>query len=165
MLVAIPGIFAAVLLAGWLSPGPVAVSPVTVLLSLVKFILGAIPEEIGWTAFATETAVPVLGITGAGLVIGAVWAVWHWIPWYVLQGRPFGWVAGMTVLTILVRIIMVLIWARGGRSLSAAILTHAALNTAFTLTPGQGAGVNIWLVAVFLLPVLLLLRRMTDESA
>lgn len=44
----------------------------------VVFYIGAIPEEVGWSSYATAPLVGRLGVLGAGGAIGAVWEVWHW---------------------------------------------------------------------------------------
>jgi membrane protease YdiL (CAAX protease family) len=52
------------------------------------FFFGAILEEVGWTGYATEPLQERYGVFGAGLMIGAVWALWHIVPWWIVLGTP-----------------------------------------------------------------------------
>jgi hypothetical protein len=74
------------------------------------FFINAIPEEIGWTGYATEPLQKRYGVFGAGLIIGVVWAPWHVAMWWVGDG----WegqddvlaVAGQAASVILLRVVM-----------------------------------------------------------
>lgn len=105
---------------------------------LLYFAGGAL-EEIGWTGYATPPLQERFGIVGAGIIIGGVWAVWHLVPWSIIQGHPMHWLAGQTLLTILMRIVMGWIYAYGGRSLFLAIVFHAAINVSYSFFPNGGS--------------------------
>jgi uncharacterized protein len=117
---------------------PLALAPAIFAL----YFSGAIFEEIGWTGYATEPLQRQFGIIGAGSIIGAVWAGWHIVPWWLGQGHPLWWVASQAVLTVVLRIVMGWIYAKGGRSLFLAILFHATINTAYSLFPNGGSHYN-----------------------
>jgi membrane protease YdiL (CAAX protease family) len=114
---------------------PFAETPVL----FVAFFFGAIFEEIGWTGYATEPLQKRYGVFGAGLMIGAVWALWHIVPWWIVQGRPIAWVAGQALATVAMRLAMGWIYACGGRSLFLATVFHAMINTTFILFPNNGS--------------------------
>lgn len=106
------------------------------------YFFGAIFEEIGWTAYATEPLQSEFGILGAALIIGSIWAGWHIVPWWLGQGHPLWWVASQAALTVEMRIVMGWIYARGGKSLFLAILFHAMINTSYSLFPNGGSHYN-----------------------
>lgn len=111
---------------------PLLASPVI----FVVFFVGAVFEEIGWTAYATETLQRRHGVVGAGLIIGAVWAIWHIVLW-LGQGHTAWWVLAQTLAVLTMRIIMGWIYARGGRSLFLAIVFHAMINTSSMVSYGS----------------------------
>jgi uncharacterized protein len=106
------------------------------------YFFGAIFEEIGWTGYATGPLQREFGIMGAGSIIGAVWAGWHIVPWWLGQGHPLWWVVSEAALTAEMRIVMGCVYAIGGRSLFLAILFHATINTAYSLFPDGGSHYN-----------------------
>lgn len=117
------------------------------------YFFGAIFEEIGWTAYATEPLQRRYGVLGAGLAIGTVWALWHVPPWWLGQGHALTWVIGQFVATVAMRVIMGWIYAHGGRSLFSAILFHAMINTSYSLFPNQGLYYDPPIAAVILVAV------------
>jgi membrane protease YdiL (CAAX protease family) len=60
------------------------VSWVFVFLSLVYS--GPLTEEFGWRGFATRHLLPQLGVPKVGLLVGAIWSVWHY-PLLFLNGQ------------------------------------------------------------------------------
>ncbi len=117
----------------------------------VGFFFGAIFEEIGWTAYATGPLQCQFGVWGAGFIIGAMWASWHILPWWLVQGHSLWWVAGQVALTIELRLLMGWVYAKGGRSLFLALLIHASGNTAYALFPNGGSHYNPALAAAAVL--------------
>jgi uncharacterized protein len=145
-------------------PAKIAVAWEQLPLMFVVYMLGAIPEEIGWTGYATEPLQRRFGILGAGVIIGCVWASWHLVPWW--QVHTFGWVAGQFACTVLMRVAMGWLYARGGTSLGLAVLFHAMINVTYSLFPNAGSHYNPSVVAIALtlmsfvvLPGLLVRRR------
>jgi len=91
----------------------------------LPLVLGAWLEEFGWSAYATERLVPAYGALRAGLFIGAVWSIWHYLP--LLQiNRPPVWIAWWTLGTVAMRVILVGIYLRGGRTVWVPTLFHAS---------------------------------------
>lgn len=135
-------------------------------LMLLLYLPGAAFEELGWTGYATRPLQARFGVVGAGLLIGVVWAAWHVIPWAIFQGHTWVWVAGQCVATILMRLIMGVIYKRGGGSLALATLFHAIYNVAFSITPGNGAGYDPWLFSLALVgPVIVLFWKKPEIAA
>jgi uncharacterized protein len=130
-------------------PLPTVISVPLVRLPMIfaVFFVGAVLEEIGWTGYATEPLQQQSGILGAGITIGAVWALWHLVPWWLGQAHPLTWVCGQTLATIAMRIVMGWIYAFGGRSLLLAVLFHTMINTSYSLFPNGGSHYNPWAVA------------------
>src|SRR5512146_2407934 len=55
-------------------------SPWTALVLLVGFFIAGLGEELGWSGYATDPLQERFGAFRASLIIGVVWAVWHFIP-------------------------------------------------------------------------------------
>jgi membrane protease YdiL (CAAX protease family) len=123
---------------------PFALTPVL----FATYFIGAVFEEIGWTGYVTEPLQRRYGILGAGLVIGAVWALWHVVPWWLGQGHEPRWVLGEVALTLVLRVIMGWIYAKGGKSLFLAIVFHSMINTTFSLFPNGGTHYDPAVMAV-----------------
>lgn len=115
---------------------------------LLLYLLGAVLEEVGWTGYATAPLVRRLGLLGAGLVIGAVWASVHWVPWMVMGHGPSDIIA-MTASTMLLRLLITWVYVRGGYSLPLAVVLHAGSNTAQTYPTGLAdSDPSIWLLGI-----------------
>ena len=135
--------------------GPTPSLPVMLLIVGV-FWIGAIFEELGWTAFATKPLQKRHGIFVAGLILGIVWTSWHVIP-YIQMGRATDWIIFQCIATVGNRIIMGYIFAHSNQTTSPALFYHAALNFMPEFLPGVYASYNpmvhtilVWLVVIFL---------------
>lgn len=117
---------------------PWAMAPVYFL----AFVIGAIPEEIGWSGYASGPLARRRGVVAAGVIVGLAWAAWHWIP-YIVEGRGLSWVVGQTLLTIGFRILMVWVFVRGGGSTLLACVIHALTNVV-SLYPSGFAESHPW---------------------
>ena len=140
------GTAAAAVAAGTLTGGPqpdwqellrFVHDPVQSLQLIVFFLLfGPIPEEPGWRGYALDRLVSRYDKIVASLILGLVWAVWHWPMFYIggsLLARRFepgtllfwlGWfvpVLGRTV-------IFTRVFYGTGRSILAVILLHFLFN-------------------------------------
>ena len=122
-------------------------------LMIMVYVIGAVFEEIGWTAYATEPLQERHGVLGGGIVIGLVWALWHVVPWWFGQRHALSWVAGQAAATVLTRVIMGFIYARCGRSLFLAIIFHAMINISYSLFPNSGSHYNPIVLASVLMPI------------
>ncbi len=129
--------FAIMRLTGGDIPLPqIAVLPTLVLAAM--FVAGAIGEELGWSGYAIEPMQRRLGALPASLLLGALWAVWHFVP-LIEVGRSVEWIAWWSLGTVAARIIMVWLYNRTGRSVFALVLYHASSNLCWQLFPVHGS--------------------------
>ncbi|MBG0817553.1 type II CAAX prenyl endopeptidase Rce1 family protein [Planomonospora sp. ID82291] len=135
-------------LTGTAVPDPRIPLAPTLLLAL-GFFLGALCEELGWSGYATRPLRERWGTAGAGLVLGAVWAVWHWVPLLQVQ-RSVSWIAWWSLGTVAARVIMVWLFDHMGRSVLAMTLFHMTLNVAWQLFPVNGSHFDMPLVATLM---------------
>lgn len=125
--------FAAMRGLGWPVPLPQWDAGRSVALALV-FLVAALGEELGWTGYALEPLQRRRGALAAALVIGAVWAAWHVVA--LLQAhRALDWIAWWSLATVAMRVVMVWLYDRAGRSLFAVALFHASGNLAWQIAP------------------------------
>ncbi|TLF54218.1 CPBP family intramembrane metalloprotease, partial [Nonomuraea sp. KC401] len=82
-------------------------------LLVVVFFLAAACEEAGWTAFATDPLNGRLGPLRTGLLLGAVWGVWHFVP-LVQAGHSAAWIAWWFLGTVAARVVIVWFYLKGG---------------------------------------------------
>lgn len=99
------------------------------------FGVAAVFEEVGWSGLALDAMQERLSPVVAGLVLGAIWAAWHYVP-LVQAGRSVGWIAWWTVFTVALRMILVTLYNGTGRSVPITVVCHAAANVA-TVTFGD----------------------------
>lgn len=131
------------------------------LVACVAYFAAAALEEVAWTGYCTAPLQERFGIVGASIIIGSVWAAWHFIPWIVIQGHAAIWVAGQTAITILMRILMGYIYAHGGQSLFLATLCHATINVSFSAFPNNGSHYDPVVVALVLTAGMLMTAGLT----
>jgi len=112
----------------------------------VAYVVAAVGEEIGWTAFVLPRLEPVTGELVAGLTIGAVWGLWHVVP-YVEAGHTAGWVLGQWVFSVVFRVLLVRLALWQGGSMWPVVAAHASYNLAWSLSPDAGAGYDPWIAA------------------
>jgi membrane protease YdiL (CAAX protease family) len=106
-----------------------AVALPSLLVMSAVFLVAAVSEELGWTGFATDVLQRRRSQLVTGLVIGAVWAIWHWIP-LLSAGRSAWWIAWWTVFTVASRVLIVRFYNRSGRGVPVAVVFHAMTNVA-----------------------------------
>lgn len=117
-------------------------------LMFLLYLLGAIPEEVGWTYYLTDKLADSLGNGFSGVIIGLFWGLWHVLPWS--WAHPPSWIAGMMLLNVLMRTCMVFAYREGGKSLFSMILFHAMINVSMSVYPNQGSHMNPWMFSAFL---------------
>ncbi len=102
------------------------------------FLVGAIGEELGWSGYATEPLISMLGLFGGTLLLGAVWALYHVVP--LLQAhRSLAWIGWWALGTLALRFIIAWFYLSAGRSVFVASLVHMAGNVAWQLFPVHGS--------------------------
>lgn len=102
------------------------------------FYVGALGEELGWTAYALDPLQAGLGPLRAALLLGVIWAVWHLVP-FVEAGRDWRWIAWHAASMPATRVIMLWVYRRGRGSVAVVASYHAADNTAAFLFPVWGS--------------------------
>lgn len=120
------------------------------ILFAVLFFIGAIGEELGWTGFVTDPLQQRFGALNAALVIGAVWAIWHIIP-YIQTHRTATWILWQCVGTVALRIIMVWIYNNTNKSFFAVIVCHTTINMSEYLFPNNGSHYNPFYFGIILM--------------
>lgn len=98
-----------------------------IIIFFVIFFIGAIGEEIGWSGFIKKPMIKKYGALKAGLGIGFVWAIWHFIP-YIQMNKAISWIIIQSICTILQRIIMVWLFQNNNQSLFLMSLFHSMVN-------------------------------------
>lgn len=115
---------------------------------LLVYLAGAVLEEVGWTGYATDPLVDRVGMVGASLVIGVVWASVHWLPWAVM-GHGASHIIAMTASTLILRLLITWAYVRGGGCLPLAVVLHAGSNAAQTYPSGLAESDPwVWLLAM-----------------
>lgn len=110
--------------------GPaVNLAPATVATALAAYLVAAAAEELGWTAFATEPLQRRLPGLAAALLLGGVMVAFHVVP-LLEHGRSAAWIGWWALSTVAARVLTVWLFNAGGGSVVAAVLFHAAMNTA-----------------------------------
>ncbi|MCP4203361.1 MAG: CPBP family intramembrane metalloprotease [bacterium] len=117
------------------APIPAALTPAAALpVVFVFFFILAAGEEVGWMGYAFEPMQAQGGALRASLVLGMIWAVWH-VPFFVFM-MPDPVILVAQVLTLVgTRVLAAWIFNNTGKSVFAAILFHAADNTALVTLP------------------------------
>jgi hypothetical protein len=105
--------------------------------SLVLFFIAAAGEELGWMGYAIDPLQERWSALGAAIILGAVWAIWHIIP-YIQAHQTANWIFWQCLATMATRIIMVWLYNNTGKSVFAAILFHAIYNTITLVFPNYG---------------------------
>lgn len=116
-----------------LTPWTLSVIPL-----FIVFFISALGEEIGWTGYVTEPLVGRWGTMIGGSVLGAVWAVIHFIP-LTQAHRSVEWIAWWSLGTICYRVIMTWLYIHSERSLFGTAVFHAMINLSWQLFPNQGS--------------------------
>ena len=103
-------------------------------------------EEIGWRGYALPRLAARLGLGGASLVVGMIWAVWH-LPLFFMAGTDS---AGQSFPLYLLAVTPIsvaiawLYWKTDG-SLLLVMLMHASINNTTGLVPGYLPGAtDVW---------------------
>jgi uncharacterized protein len=129
-------------------PAPQA-SALTALVMFVVLFIFAVGEEVGWMGYAIDPMQQRWTALQASLLLGSVWAVWHFIPLLQL-GRSLFWLAGWCVSTLALRILIVWLYNNTGGSVFATILFHTMFNLSTFLFPNRGSHYDPWVTGSIL---------------
>jgi membrane protease YdiL (CAAX protease family) len=105
---------------------------------LVLFMVGALGEELGWTGYVLDRLQAQLGTLQSALLLGGVWAIWHWIALAQAHRSP-AWIAWWSLGAVSARIIMVWLYNQTGRSVFGIVALHAISNTCWQSFPVRGS--------------------------
>src|SRR5450631_902505 len=121
------------------TPVPAPKIPILATLTLsAVFFIGAVGEELGWSGYAIEPMQSRWGALRASLLLGAVWAVFHFVA-LAQAHRSVEWIAWWSIGTVSARVIMVWIYNHTGKSVFGAVLFHAASNVSWQTFPIHGS--------------------------
>jgi CAAX protease family protein len=114
---------------------------------------GQAGEEIGWRGYALPRLTTRMGLAGASVLLGVIWAAWHlplfFIPRTDLTGQSFPFF--LLAVTPLSTAIAWLYWRTNG-SLLLTMLMHAAINNTTGIVPsGNTGGTNPWILRTSLI--------------
>ena len=129
--------FGALHLLGVYLPDP-QFSLVTALTLFGIFFIAALAEELGWSGYAIEPLQDRFGALWAALLLGVVWAVWHFIPLLEAQ-RSLSFIGWWSLGTVATRVIITWLYNNTGRSVFVAALFHAMINLTWQLFPIDGS--------------------------
>jgi uncharacterized protein len=110
----------------------------TILALFVGFFIGALGEELGWSGYAIDPLQARFGALWGALLIGVVWAVWHYIGLLEVH-RSLMFIAWWSLGTVAARVIIVWLYNNTGRSVFVATLFHAMINLTWQLFPINGS--------------------------
>jgi membrane protease YdiL (CAAX protease family) len=113
-------------------------SLITTLVLFALFFVAALSEELGWAGYVTDPLQDRFSALGGSLLLGVVWAVWHFIPLWEAQ-RSLAWVAWWSLGTVTARVIITWLYNNTGRSVFVATLFHTMMNLTWQLFPTNGA--------------------------
>jgi len=109
------------------------ISPILIVLFLGIFIRPSLVEEIGWRGFALPRMQERFGALGASLLLGLLWALWHFHP----VNFPFykDWMLWFLLMSVCVSVIYTWIYNNTDGSILLAALFHAASNFSEYIVP------------------------------
>ncbi|MCO1656504.1 CPBP family intramembrane glutamic endopeptidase [Pseudonocardia humida] len=115
-------------------PADLAPPSVPVLLStpinfVLIFVLAGLGEEFGWRGFALPRLQERHGSVRASVVVGLLWAVWHYPKILVEYGGPTATLAWFTVGVVAASVVYAWLFDATGGSVLLVALMHAAENT------------------------------------
>lgn len=98
-------------------------------------------EEIGWRGFALPRLSQRLGLAGASVLLGVIWACWH-LPFFFVQGADtYGQSFPMYLLQVTaLSVAMAWLYAHTNGSLLLVMLMHSAINQTKDLVPSAVPG-------------------------
>ncbi len=141
-------------LAGLPLPDPISIPLLLAPIFFLMFFIGDAGEELGWSGVAIDPLQKRWGALKASLILGAVWAIWHAIP-FVQTGNPPMWIVWKSLSVVAIRVLIVWVYNNTGRSVFAAILIHDMTNVSEFLFPNYGShydpfvgGLITWLAVI-----------------
>lgn len=128
------------------------------------FFLGAVGEEIGWQSYAYPALAGGHSALTAALTVGVAWALWHVIP-FVLMELSAIWIFWQSFGMVFMRIIIVWLVVNTGQSILIAVQFHMMSNSVWGVFPDFAPWYDpkvMWLV--LLAPVILIVAVLGPNS-
>lgn len=123
------------------------------------FFIANLGEELGWSGYALEPLQARWGALPASLVLGLVWAAYHYVALLQVH-RSITWIAWWTLYTVAARVIMVWFFNHTGHSVFGMTLFHMMLNVTWQIYPVSGSsfapqitGIILAIVAVIVISI------------
>ncbi len=108
----------------------------------VFFFIGAAGEELGYTGYAIDPMQDRCGALKASLMLGSVWAIWHF-PSMIELGQSPKLMAWGFLATVGWRVLYVWIYNNAGKSVFGVVLFHAIDNVGRSVFPGGRTGFQL----------------------
>lgn len=116
----------------------VELSLTAALVLFALFFISGLCEESGWSGYLIDPLQERWGALKGSLILGSVWAVWHWVPLLQVH-RAADWIAWWTLGTLATRVLHTWLYNNTGKSVFGAILFHAMTNVSWQLFPNDGS--------------------------
>jgi len=116
----------------------------------IAFFIGAIGEEVGWSGYAIDALQDRWGALTASIFLGAIWAIWHVIP-YIQAHNDISWIVWQCLGTVGSRVIITWIYNNTGKSMFAAISYHAMIDVTWVLFPNYGSNYDPAVTGIIIL--------------
>ena len=144
--------------------------PTLTVLSLV-FLVSGTGEQLGWQAYAVDRLQTRTSALRASLIVGAVWATWHVVPFMQIPQAPW-WIFWQCAAMIPFRTLIVWIYNGTGRSVFATVAFQASANVSQFSFPNNGSAYDPFYACVLLTLAAVVvaianpyLRRRSGQSA
>lgn len=122
-------------------PDAINIPPLMVPVFFVMFFIGDTGEELGWSGYAIDPMQKRWGAVKASFILGLVWAIYHSVT-FVQSGYTASWIVWQTIKTVAMRMVIVWIYNKSGKSVFAANLYHTTDNLCWSLFPNYGSHYN-----------------------
>jgi membrane protease YdiL (CAAX protease family) len=123
-------------------------TPAEAVLLVVIFIIGAIPEELGWRGYVLPRLLRSYPPLVAGLIIGVLWGAVHLV--LHLPDMPNEGLSGILTMLQLIGLSILLTWVfvLGGNNILLTSLFHVAQSFFVIINHGVSISQQAWLMAV-----------------
>jgi len=126
-------------------------------------------EEIGWRGYALPRLSDRLGLRGASIFLGVIWAVWHLPQFFIRASDTYGQSFPVFAFQVVaISVALAFLWNATAKSLFLPMLLHSAVNNSKDIVPSATPGANnafslsaspvawmtvllLWIVALYLL--------------
>jgi membrane protease YdiL (CAAX protease family) len=113
------------------------------------FFIAAIVEEVGWTGYMYESMLKRWSALKTGILIGAIWGIWHVIPLIQADNNPI-WIIWQVITSIFNRILMVWIYNNSSKNIFLGVIYHMMINVSVFLFPNYGSHYNPVITSIIL---------------